>query len=56
MTRMFRQAELLKAVAEWVRLGYVVEVTAGGVKVMPKEAAKEARGLKRVSSYVIVNL
>jgi len=40
MTRMFRQAELLKAVLEWVRQGYVVEVTAEGVKVMPKGAEK----------------
>ena len=56
MSRMFRLAGLHKAVAEWVRLGYVVEVTAEGVKVMPKEASKEARGLKRVSAYVIVLL
>ena len=40
MASMFRQAELLKAVSEWVRLGYVVEVTAEGVKVMPKGAEK----------------
>jgi len=31
VTRMFRQAELLKAVSEWVRQGYVVEVTAEGI-------------------------
>lgn len=40
MASMFRQAELLKAVSEWVRLGYVVEVTAEGIKVMPKGAEK----------------
>ena len=37
---MFRQAELLKAVAEWVRMGFTVEVTADGIKVMPKPAEK----------------
>lgn len=38
---LIRQAELLKAVGEWLRLGYSVTVTADGVEVTPK--AKPAK-------------
>lgn len=49
MTHMFRKAELLKSVAEWVRLGFTVLVTADGIKVMPKEAEKPADDFSGVS-------
>ncbi len=35
---MIRQSELLKSVADWVEQGFVVAITAEGVKVMPKAA------------------
>lgn len=49
MTRMFRQAELLKSVSEWVKLGFTALVTADGIKVMPKEAEKPANDFSSVS-------
>lgn len=56
MTRMFRQAELLKAVSEWVRLGYVVEVTAEGIKVMPKGAEKSPDDLHALRYRGVMDL